>query len=404
MAPPAWGRADSTCLTGDDPAVAVDADQIAALEDLIAATCPCAEFDGSDGKSKRAYRRCAGSLLSEATKNGALRNKCKARVKKAYARSNCGYPEDFAAVTCIERSSRGKVGCRVMAAEKCVDNPGRVTRVTCSEAERCVDAADDNGDYLVDSRDSAECRSSIPTTTATASATATEMIADTATPTSEPTATPTDTPPATPVDTATDTPTQLPSATPTPTHCTASGPIIPHIDVNLDDDPQSPPVPPDPRANNCVPQSINAGGCAINPLDGTIANYFDASATVDNSRCPGDPAPSYHWELFKPPGLAGAPYASAGISGYHGPVLTILPNSLPSLAGTDAGQDIFWRVRLTVTSNAGTGQSTESYFRFDYQQSSLTLQASTDCQMSGFYLGADCAIEYPNSLPPNEPT
>lgn len=95
----------------------------------------------------------------------------------------------------------------------------------------------------------------------------------------------------------------------------------------------------------------------------TIDNIYDASATIDLARCPGDPSPSTQWEIFFPPILGGALYTSPGITGSSGPVLTIRPNSLPSLA---TSSEPFWRVRLTVTSNV-TGQTRQSWFRFEYE-------------------------------------
>jgi len=94
---------------------------------------------------------------------------------------------------------------------------------------------------------------------------------------------------------------------------------------------------------------------------------------------------------------------SSRITGYHSPVLVIRPSSLPELAGTDGGQDINWRVKLTVTSNV-SGLSQESWFRFQYQQSTLTLQMSVSCQSIGQPQPPECAIEAANGLPATEPT
>jgi len=96
------------------------------------------------------------------------------------------------------------------------------------------------------------------------------------------------------------------------------------------------------------------------------------------SMCPGDPPPSIHWEIFKPPGLNSVLYTASGISGYHGPVLTITLNV--------------------------TGESKQVFFRFDYQQSVLTLTMSTDCQTIGHLQDPLCTIEATNGLPANEPT
>jgi hypothetical protein len=47
----------------------------------------------------------------------------------------------------------------------------------------------------------------------------------------------------------------------------------------------------------------------------------------------------------------------------------------------------------------GTHQSSQSWFRFDYQQSTLTLQMSTDCQRIGHVEFPLCTIEAENGLP-----
>lgn len=278
----------------------------------------------------------------------------------------------------IETKASGKVGCRILAGDDCVSDE-RTTRAPCAGFERCVDAGDDNGDYVVNSDDSAVCLFSTPTPTAptdTATPVPTHTPTDTPVPSSTPTETPTDTPE------PTSTPTQTPTDTPTPTpSCRAPGGIIiPHVVVNQEIDPQVPVLPPNPDADNCLPQTILGGGCAIQALDGSIANgdnVFDASATIDQMRCPGDPAPSYHWEIFKPIGLGNVLYTTAGVSGYRGPVLTMQPNSLPEVLGESP--DIFWRVGLTITSNV-TGQSTQVFFRFVYARSQLSLSFSTYCQ------------------------
>lgn len=415
LALPAWSQSDAACLTGNHPSVAEDVAQIATLRDVVDTACPCADF-GKVGD----YRRCVKDEITTAVENGDLRAACRLRVTNAFRQSTCGRKPALELLPCIETKENGRIRCAIRPAGACESKPNR-DRVACTDYVNCVDAGDDNADYLVDLFDSGACIASpsatpsststmTPTATYTPTPTPTDTDTPTATPSDTPTDTPTETPTNTPVDTATNTP--APTATPTytatpsftPTVCSGSGPIIPHIDVNKDDDPQSPPLLPDPRANNCPTPSLLGGGCAINALDGTIVNIFDARATVDLSRCPGDPEPSYHWEIFKPPGLSGAPYSSAGISGYRGPVLTIQPNSLPSLLGTDAGVDPLWRVRLTIQSNVGTGQSTESWFRFDYQSSSLTLQMSTNCQLIGHIQGDECTIEAANGLPATEPT
>ena len=426
---PSWSQTDQSCLIGDHPAVAGDASQIAALRGLIDQRCPCAGFDGGAGGARRDYRGCVEPLIRAAAKNGTLRTRCKEIVSKAYRVSTCGRVEALDPVPCLTTKGNGKIDCRIVPAAACVSDK-RTTRVACVGHSHCVDAGDHNGDYLINRSDGAACRAiAAPRTpTAIATATATEVLAGTATPTAEPTATATAVPTETPTEAPTDTPTEPPSATPTATPadtatatpvdtatatptatptvtatvCTASGPINARIDVNKDDDPQIVVLPPDPAANQCDPQTLLGGGCEINGLDGTIPNTFDAGATTDGARCPGDPPPSFRWEIFRPPGLGGTPYSAAGIIGYYGPMLTILPHSLPSLEDTEAAGDPNWRVSLSIQSNVFPFHSTQKWFKFEFTSSSLTLQMSTDCQRIGHIQGEECTIEASNGLPSTE--
>ncbi len=205
-----------------------------------------------------------------------------------------------------------------------------------------------------------------------------------------------------------------PTATPTDTvrHCEyaagATGTVIflPRIEVDADGDLQIPLVPPtdNPAASQfpCAPQSVLGGGCPIFALDGLTSHVFDARASFDNTReGPGDPEPSYHWEIFKPSFLNSALYTTAGISGYRGPILTLQPNSLPALQGL--ARDVQYHVGLTITSNV-THESVRVFFRFDYLQSNLGLSVSTDCQRIGAVQGPECFIGDTPVGPATEPT
>jgi len=400
---PAWG--DATCLTGSDPMVEQDAVQIAALRVVVDTACPCASFE-----KRPQYLRCVSAQLGAAVRSGDLRKKCKARVQRAFRESICGRKPELQAVPCIAKSRGGPIRCAIRAADACQSKPGRYERVACPDYVNCVEAGDDNGDYLVDRFDSGLCIDTPgPTPTSTPTSIPTTTPADTDTPTPSPTATPTATPTAAPTATPTTAPTDTPSATPTsaptvaptstPTACSGSGPIIASVVVNKDDDPQVVVLPPAPAANQCDPQTLLGGGCEINGLDGTIPNTFDASASSDTARCPGDPPLSFYWQIMRPPGLGGTPYSAAGISGYHGPVLTILPNSFPSLEDSEAAGDPNWRVLLTIQSNVFPFQVNQKWFKFEYTSSSLTLQMSTDCQRIGHIQGEECTIEASNGLP-----
>lgn len=396
------------CLEGD--AAATDAAGIGEVEAAIAASCDCSQYDGSDHYKARDYRRCVSVVVRSVTEAGTLRSKCKGRVAKAYKASTCGQPAGT--VACIETAADGAIACRIVTAGKCVDDPGRFIRIACPEEVRCIDAADDNGDLLVNSADSGACRVPATTTTTTEQpATTTTLPAETTTTLDAATTTTLIDTPTTTFDAATTTTTLEEETTTTTVEETTTTlpcglepptPIIEVLQYGGTEvaDTQSPFVPPAPEASSCRPQSIIAGGCALNPLDGSEKIRFDASQSYVPDACPGTTL-SYHWQIFMPPGLNSTQYASSGITGYFQPALTILPSSLPGLYGSPAGADVLWRVALTVTADRGAYPSRTVYFRFDYQQTTLTLTNSIDCQ--GNPSLPQCAEEAPHGLPPTEP-
>jgi len=176
---------------------------------------------------------------------------------------------------------------------------------------------------------------------------------------------------------------------------------IPQIQVNYPNDPQVPVIPPNPGIANCPPQDSENGGCAINPLDGTITNVFDARSSIDPNLDPSRDTVTYHWQIFWPFGSFGdATYNAAGISGYRSPVLTIAMDSLPDLS--TSGSDIYWRAGLTVTVNGQVSQTV--YFRFIYA-SDIPIELSTSCLITGYDLGGGlCSETAPQLLPATEPT
>jgi len=236
------------CLTGTDPVVAGDAAQISTIRSLIDSTCPCASFDGSKGKTHRAYVACAVQVIKTqaAVPPGALRPQCKLTVTSYYMRSTCGRLPASHAAPCITTVLKtGKLSCSIRAttkkdgitaANRC-NSSARFHRVACPVYTACIDAADTNHDLLVAAPgDSGNCVS-LPLPTSTATATMTITHSPTGTPTITPTATlntpsstPTQTaiPTSTPTQTAipTSTPTDMPTSTPTQTRTVTSTPDV----------------------------------------------------------------------------------------------------------------------------------------------------------------------------------
>jgi len=155
------------CVVGTDPEVALDTARIASLRDQIAVQCVCADYDASSSATGHgAYVRCARTLIRDAVVSGQLRRKCRSAATKLYTTSTCGYPipadPDRARVPCIEqRLASGTVKCSLRPKRRCVGAPGVTTRAACTGATSCLEAADDNANFLVTidptGGDDAEC-------------------------------------------------------------------------------------------------------------------------------------------------------------------------------------------------------------------------------------------------------
>ncbi len=147
-----WAGAKS-CITGKLPTSARDATDLAAVRAVVDAACPCQDFDGTSGKGHGNFVRCARNEIFSAVGASNLRKQCKGPAIRAYAKSTCGFaaPTDPAKrkVPCIKQiTSNGKIVCSIKPEDRCVDQPGRSTMVPCPAYDFCLDAADDNGNYV----------------------------------------------------------------------------------------------------------------------------------------------------------------------------------------------------------------------------------------------------------------
>lgn len=146
-------RADASaldrCLVGTAPEVAGDVAQIAATRDLIDAACPCGDFDGSSGKTRGDYGKCASAVIDSQVGASMLRSQCDSTVRKISTVSTCGVDPLKQPAPCIRTTtSSGKLKCAIKSASKCTDS-GNSTSVACPGQTHCIDAADTNGDLLL---------------------------------------------------------------------------------------------------------------------------------------------------------------------------------------------------------------------------------------------------------------
>jgi tartrate-resistant acid phosphatase type 5 len=155
LAPSPVSAANGGCVLGDDPAATGDIAQISAVDSEIGMRCPCFDYDGShSSKSHGAYVRCARGVVRTAVDGGALRRECARLTTGLYKRSACGFavPPDPVSrrVPCIEeRASTGAIRCAVKPVGRCVSSSATV-RTACPAIESCVEAADDDGNYVIE--------------------------------------------------------------------------------------------------------------------------------------------------------------------------------------------------------------------------------------------------------------
>src|SRR5437870_1606424 len=78
-----------SCLKGTAPDVANDDRQIRTLRNIVEASCACATFDGSQGKARKDYVKCAATQIRAQVPDN-LRLHCVATVRRFYGQATCG--------------------------------------------------------------------------------------------------------------------------------------------------------------------------------------------------------------------------------------------------------------------------------------------------------------------------
>lgn len=128
LVPPARAaRCDACdpCLTGG---AAADRAALATVRAALDLACPCADFDGSRGRTAAAYRRCIRSTIRAATAAGVLRRPCRSLL----TRSVCGRPSRV--VCCEQRRGTDAPRCAVRPSARCIGS-----RRLAASVESCAD-------------------------------------------------------------------------------------------------------------------------------------------------------------------------------------------------------------------------------------------------------------------------
>lgn len=146
-------QAADKCLAGASQWI--DRAQIDTLRAVIEGACPCATATARDE-----YQRCSRAAVKNAIDGSALRRECKATVNAIQARTTCGLPVSAAKSPCLKQGTgpQPKLRCAIKQESSCVDSPsGKVRQVACGGYTHCIDAADANGDLLIDAKDELRC-------------------------------------------------------------------------------------------------------------------------------------------------------------------------------------------------------------------------------------------------------
>jgi predicted dienelactone hydrolase len=171
----AAGVAGAACRDGES--ALADERALATVRSAIDDDCPCASFDGTPGRTRADYLRCANERIDAARVQGALSAECGALASEVVRGSVCG--TSGVACTSVTGSTEPEIGCRVTPATACRSAAGRrlplprrlapasasslrrpvspflravATRRACSDLEACADVVEWTAGTCVDTR------------------------------------------------------------------------------------------------------------------------------------------------------------------------------------------------------------------------------------------------------------
>lgn len=120
---PASARA--ACREGDT--ALADERALASFRTSLEASCPCDDYDGSAGSSRRDYRACATGVLERAQADGTLADRCVAAAKDVVEGSVCGTRGVACATVAGTRPQHAS--CKITSAASCREVAGRPRRL-----------------------------------------------------------------------------------------------------------------------------------------------------------------------------------------------------------------------------------------------------------------------------------
>src|SRR5262249_3992521 len=108
-----------------------DASALAATRSAVAASCPCAAYDGTHGHTHTEYLHCVRRTLAAIVAAGQLRGRCRHPSELALVKSTCGRPEK---VVCCE--SQPSTRCLIVSPAACIATDRQI-RSLCAPATEC---------------------------------------------------------------------------------------------------------------------------------------------------------------------------------------------------------------------------------------------------------------------------
>jgi predicted dienelactone hydrolase len=142
-------RAQDACRAGASSLG--DQRALAALRVAIDAACPCGGFDGSAGRTRSAYRRCARTVVAPALAAGELRPQCRSVATRGYLDATCGAAGQVACGRVSTRSTSRPVSCRITSADRCTSRASW-TETACTAQTHCSDVVEWTAGTCVDPR------------------------------------------------------------------------------------------------------------------------------------------------------------------------------------------------------------------------------------------------------------
>jgi hypothetical protein len=153
LAPTSAWAGTFSCVTGDPATInsAQDLADLQAMRAIVDGACACDGFT-----THRAYYICARDLISQFP----TRSACKREAKKIFRKSTCGYSATTLGprIPCVRVTSSGAIRCTVKTQGRCPNVPGPTFAQTpCPGYDYCVDAADTDGNLVIDGSDTGVC-------------------------------------------------------------------------------------------------------------------------------------------------------------------------------------------------------------------------------------------------------